>query len=317
MTCDTAMRRLCSPLAFTPRSPASGWVTARWGSRSTCTAMCCRECRRMQSPRLMRRCRRPGTNGTQSGSNPVAKPILEPEKALMFLGIETLVQRLLDPLRLAAIVLGTANLAARDFGENGAGAGQALAIDMARRIPQFRTHDGFGALIKHALHRDHDHRARRFAVDDEAFRKRRISGDAGAPDHPNSLADAGNEKQQRHPRITDNIAQRIDAIVAAAVRNEQRLFIGHAHKAGRVAAWRAIEPVRPASRQCKKRRRLDEFPIMRIDVVDLFDDRRTVGLTIERRQRFERGNAMIVALFHMVLLIRDFGPHAASNCRPS
>jgi hypothetical protein len=36
-------------------------------------------------------------NGTQSGSNPVAKPILEPEKALMFLGIEMLVQRLLNP----------------------------------------------------------------------------------------------------------------------------------------------------------------------------------------------------------------------------
>jgi hypothetical protein len=37
---------------------------------------------------------------------------------------------------------------------------------------------------------------------------------------------------------------------------------------------------------------------MRIDVIDLFDDRGTVGLAIKRRQRFHRGDAMIAVLFH-------------------
>src|SRR5215467_897171 len=117
------------------------------------------------------------------------------EKALMFLRPSRSVQRLLDPLRLTAVVFGAADLAARDFGENGAGAWQALAVDMQRRIPQFRAHEGLGALIKHALHRNDDHRARRLAIDDETLCKLRIGGNAGAADHPDGLADAGNEKQ--------------------------------------------------------------------------------------------------------------------------
>src|SRR5271157_1647343 len=147
----------------------------------------------LQSPRI---CARRLSNAAGATTKPAASVARCP-----------LVQRLLDPLRLAAVVFGTADLAAADVSKDGAGAGQVLAIDMARRIPQFRAHDGFGALIKHALHRDYDHRARRLVVDDKTFRERRIGGDAGAPDYPNGLADAGNEKQQRHPRIADDVAQ--------------------------------------------------------------------------------------------------------------
>ena len=156
-------------------------------------------------------------------------------------------------------------------------------------------------MIKHALHRDHDHCARRLVVDNEALLERRIGRNAGTANDANRFADAGNEKQQRDARIANDVAQRVDAIVAAAVGNEQRLFIGHAHKTRCVAARRAIEPFRPAGRQREERRRLDEFSIGRIDVVDLFDDRRAVRLTIERGERFERGDAMIAAACHVAL----------------
>src|SRR5262249_42940446 len=79
-------------------------------------------------PQSLRICARRFSNAAGATTKPVASLARYP-----------LVQRLLDPLRLAAVVFGTANLAARDRGENGAGAGQALAIDMARRIPQFRA----------------------------------------------------------------------------------------------------------------------------------------------------------------------------------
>ena len=52
MTCGMPMPRICLRAASTPRWRASAWATARSGSRSTCTAMCCRTCRPMQ-PRVV------------------------------------------------------------------------------------------------------------------------------------------------------------------------------------------------------------------------------------------------------------------------
>ena len=64
--------------------------------------------------------------------------------------------------------------------------------------------------------------------------------------HPQGLADTGNEEQQRDARIAHDVAQAIDTVVAGAVRDGERLVVEDAHKAGRVAFGRAIEPFRPA-----------------------------------------------------------------------
>src|SRR5215470_13269702 len=155
-----------------------------------------------------------------------------------------LVDRRLQPLGRGAIVLGTTELAAGEIGEDGAGARQAPALDVARRVPQLRAHDRLGALIEHALDRHDQHRARRLALDQEALRQRRIGRDHGAAGDPDGLAAARDQEQQGDARIGDDIAQRVDAVVAAPVGHKQRLLVLDAHEARRVAARRAIEPAR-------------------------------------------------------------------------
>jgi integrase len=49
--CGTRTRRTCWRQGFIPRSPPSAWGTARWGSRSTSTAMFCQGCRRRRPSR--------------------------------------------------------------------------------------------------------------------------------------------------------------------------------------------------------------------------------------------------------------------------
>lgn len=54
MICGTPMLPTCSQAAFTQRSPASAWVTPRWGSRSTSTRMSSPACKPMPRPALTR-----------------------------------------------------------------------------------------------------------------------------------------------------------------------------------------------------------------------------------------------------------------------
>ena len=67
-------------------------------------------------------------------------------------------------------------------------------------------------------------------------------------------AGARNQEQQRHPRIAHDVAQGIDAVVAAAIRHHQRLLVINPDKAGQIAARRAIQALRPAGRQRRERR---------------------------------------------------------------
>jgi hypothetical protein len=76
-------------------------------------------------------------------------------------------------------------------------------------------------------------------------------GDRGTAVHADRLAASRNEEQQRHARVVDDVAQRVDAVVAAPVRYEQRLLVGDPHEARRVAARRAVEPVGTADASAK------------------------------------------------------------------
>ena len=133
-----------------------------------------------------------------------------------------------------------------------------------------------------------------------------IGRDRGAADDAHGLAHAGNEKQQRDARIAHQIAQAVDAIVAAAIGDQQRLLVAHAHEAGRIAARRAIETFGPAGREHDKGRGLDQRAILRADVVDLFDQRRAIGLfAIERFELAHGGDEMIAG---------TVGRHAVVSC---
>ena len=94
----------------------------------------------------------------------------------------------------------------------------------------------------------------------------------GATVDAHGLAHAGDEKQQRDARIAHEIAQGVDAIVAAAVGNDDRMLIHDAHKTGRIAARRTIETFGAAGRQHAERRRVDQLAVLRRDPVGLLED---------------------------------------------
>ena len=49
-------------------------------------------------------------------------------------------------------------------------------------------------------------------------------------------ADAGHEEQQPDPRIDDEVAQRVESVVAAPIGHQQRSLVGDADEARRVTA---------------------------------------------------------------------------------
>src|SRR5215208_581009 len=65
------------------------------------------------------------------------------------------IDRRLQPFGRGAVMLGAAEPAAGELGQDHAGGRQRLAIDLARSIPQLRTHDRLGALIEDAFDSDH------------------------------------------------------------------------------------------------------------------------------------------------------------------
>lgn len=54
------------------------------------------------------------------------------------------------------------------------------------------------------------------------------------------VTDTRYHEQKRHSWIAHYVAQRVDTVVAAPVREHQRPGVMHAHEAGDVTAWRAI-----------------------------------------------------------------------------
>ena len=60
----------------------------------------------------------------------------------------------------------------------------------------------------------------------------RIGRDRGAAVDPDRLADAGDQEQQRDARVADDVAQAVDAVVAAPVGDQQRLLVGTRTKPG-------------------------------------------------------------------------------------
>src|SRR5205085_6794267 len=63
----------------------------------------------------------------------------------------------------------------------------------------------------------------------------------------------------------------VDAIVAAAIRDQQRGVVLDMDEAGRIAARRAVETLRPARRERKEWRGLDQGAVMRADPIELLE----------------------------------------------
>ena len=199
------------------------------------------------------------------------------------------------------------------------GVGKRLAIDDTGRIPQLRADDRLGALEVGALNRDHEHAFRHLAVHGEAFRQLRIGRNDGAAVDPHGFADAGNEKQQRDARVAHEVAQRIDAIVAATVGDDEGVCVEHPDKTRRVAARRAVEPLGPACGHHAERSRLDQLAVLRRDLIGFLENRRAVGRIRIELFKFRGGRDRVVMpiAVHRRSPFRHEFTHAASNCLPS
>ena len=150
----------------------------------------------------------------------------------------------------------------------------------------------------------------------------RIGRDLGAADDAHRLADAGDEEQQRDARIAHQVAQAVDAIVAAAVGDEQRVLVDHAHEARRIAARRAVEAFRPAGRQHQNGAASISLRYCGGDVVGFLEHRRTVRrVGIETLELLRSSRSCGLARCTSICRVSDFErsklTQAASNCLPS
>jgi hypothetical protein len=103
-------------------------------------------------------------------------------------------------------------------------------------------------------------------------------------------AGARNQEQQRDPGVAHDVAQRIDPVVAAAIRHHQGLVIVNPDKAGQIAARRAIQPLRPAGRKGCERRFVDQDAIAGRDPLGHLDCGGLVRLPVDRFKLTDRGD---------------------------
>src|SRR5829696_5381161 len=193
----------------------------------------------------------------------------------------TSVDRFLEALRIVAVVglgieVGLCRL------QHDAAAGQCTFGQMPAGIPQMRAHQRLGALGVDAFGGDDDHAARRLALHGEGGAELGIDADGSAPIDAQRAADARDQEQERNARITDDVAQRVDAVVAAPVGQHHGVLVDHPHEARRIAARRAVQALRTGRRQHHERRDFYETAIVLGDIGDLLDHRRAGRLAIER-----------------------------------
>ena len=103
---------------------------------------------------------------------------------------------------------------------------------MQKHLADFHHQPGFGNL---PLHRQRGQQGG-------------IAGDARPAVHTQGLVHSGNQEEQPHLRIFQDVAQTIQAVVAGTVRNEQGVVVEHRHKPGGIALGRDIAPALPPGR---------------------------------------------------------------------
>src|SRR5712691_994782 len=185
---------------------------------------------------------------------------------------------------LGGVALGGLDRAFADLlGDDAPERGEIRLRDVLLRVPQIGADQRLAAVEIDLVGGDQDAAARHLAVDRAGFEQCRVRGDASAPVHPQRLAQPGHEKDQPDARGGQEIADRVDPVIAEPVGDQQRLVVEHLDKARRVALGRGVDAARRVGRgDHQKRRQRDERARVLFQPRQLLFDRALGRLAVDR-----------------------------------
>jgi hypothetical protein len=180
-----------------------------------------------------------------------------------------------------AIVGFAADAVLAHLSEDLAGGGKAVWVDVFLRVPQIGADDGPGALKIDGFDGDDDDGAWGFAIDSEGGEQVGVGGELGAAVDAKGVADAGDQEHESDVWVADDVAQGIDAIVAASVGQHESFFVVDADEAGDVTARGAVESLGAAGGKCREGCGIDEGAVLRCDTVGDFEGGSLCGQTVD------------------------------------
>src|ERR1700722_13362487 len=156
--------------------------------------------------------------------------------------------------------------------------GNPRTVRPARRVPEVRSGDRFGTMLKGFLYRDDEKAARLFAVDSGLVKQSGIADDLPGAAHPQREAMARDKKIKTNFGVHHQVSEVFDAVVAKPIRNREGLVVQYHDKARWIALGRQIEPaIGAAGGNEDKRAGCDERAANRVNVID-----HLVGRTVVR-----------------------------------
>ena len=119
--------------------------------------------------------------------------------------------------------------------------GQHTALHLGLRRPQLGAHQGFGAVQIGFAHLNFQHQFGQLALGSKAAGEFGLIAQAHNAVHAQAFIDTRHEKKQADTRIQQQVVERIEAVVATGVGQQQMPGIGTFDKTGRAATWRCIK----------------------------------------------------------------------------
>jgi hypothetical protein len=132
--------------------------------------------------------------------------------------------------------------------------GQTLFVEVLGRVPQLGADQGPRALRIDPFGGDHDDTAWYLPFRSERGAQFGIDPDGRTAIDSEGATYPGNQEEQRDARVAHDIAQGIDAIVTAPVRQHDGVLIDDAHETRRVTAWRTVQSLQSHSGNHDERR---------------------------------------------------------------
>ena len=151
--------------------------------------------------------------------------------------------------------------------------GSSRAINPRTRLPQLRTHERLGAMKVGRLDRDPNHKLRRAPLGRAGGDIGWGLGQDGRSVHAQGLVEAGDQEQQSDLSRGYDVLERVEAIVAGRVRDQQFARSIHLDESRFTAARRGVGVVATVSRRKnQERRQLDEPSTVNVERCDLLPD---------------------------------------------